>query len=85
MQIEFDPAKEAANFAKHRISLARAADMTMLSVKRDERFDYREERFRAWGPINGEDYCFAFTIRGGVVRAISLRRAHAKEMRKHAP
>jgi hypothetical protein len=42
MQIEFDPAKEAANFAKHRISLARAADMTMLSVKRDERFDYRE-------------------------------------------
>lgn len=47
MTIEFDPAKEATNLTKHRISLVRAADMTMLSVKRDERFDYREKRFRA--------------------------------------
>ena len=47
MDVEFDPAKDDANVAKHGISLARAADMNMLSVKRDGRYDYGEERFRA--------------------------------------
>lgn len=85
MDIEFDPAKDEINRLKHGISLSRAAEMDMLEVKRDERFDYREARFRAWGPIGGENYCFAFTIRDGLLRAISLRRAHAKETRKNAP
>lgn len=32
MEIEFDPAKEAANLAKHEISLARAAELTFVEV-----------------------------------------------------
>ena len=81
--IEFDGTKDATNVAKHGISLARAADLQMLEVRRDNRFDYGEERFRAWGLIDGEAYCLAFTTRNGVVRPISLRRAHIKEMKRN--
>jgi uncharacterized DUF497 family protein len=47
----------------------------------DARFS--EPRFRAYGLIDGVAYCLAYTIRGGAVRAISLRRAHRKEMEQH--
>ena len=85
MQIEFDPDKDAANIAKHGVSLARAVDLEMLAVKQDDRFDYGEMRFRAWGLIEGMAYCLAFTTRDGRVRTISLRRAHEREMKRHAP
>lgn len=85
MKIEFDPTKEEANVAKHGISLSRAVDFEMLAVLRDDRFDYGEARFRAWGLIAGEAYCLAFTIRKDGVRPISLRRAHDKEMKRYVP
>jgi uncharacterized DUF497 family protein len=49
----------------------------------DDRYDYGEVRYRAYGFIDGVAYCLAFTTRNGQVRPISLRRAHAKEMRRH--
>ena len=82
MDIEFDPAKDAANIAKHGVSLARAVDLEILAVIPDERFE--EPRFRAYGMIDGLAHCLAFTLRGPVVRAISLRRAHRKEYRNYA-
>jgi len=85
MEIEFDPAKEASNIAKHHISLARAADLEILKVIEDDRIEYGEVRYRAWGLIDGETYCLAFTARNEKVRAISLRRAHAKEMKRYVP
>lgn len=85
MNIEFDASKDRVNVAKHGVSLARAVDFEMLAVKPDDRFSYGERRFRAWGLIDGVAHCFAFTVRDGRVRAISLRRAHAKEMKRYAP
>ena len=82
---DFDPAKEAVNLAKHGISLARWVDLSVLAIIRDERFDYGEPRFRAYGHIDGTAYCLVFTVRGERYRPISLRRAHAKEMKRHAP
>ena len=81
MQIEFDPDKDAANIAKHGISLARAVDLEVLAYVEDRRF--AEPRFRLYGEIDGEAYCLAGTDRGGTIRAISLRRAHAKELRRY--
>ena len=81
MQIEFDREKDAANIAKHGVSLGRAVDLEVLAYVEDRRF--AEPRFRLYGVIDGEAYCLAGTDRGGVIRAISLRRAHAKEMRRH--
>jgi len=85
MEIEFDPAKDADNIAKHGVSLARAADFEILSFLEDHRAAYGETRYRAWGMIDGVAHCLAFTFRAGRIRAISLRRAHKKEMDRYAP
>lgn len=84
MIIEFDPAKEEANLAKHEISLSRAVDLEILAFIEDDRNDYGEVRYRAWGMIDEKAYCLIFTDRNGVLRAISLRRAHKKEMDRYA-
>lgn len=81
MDIEFDPAKDEANIAKHGISLSSAIELAGIVVVQDERFT--EARFRLYGTIDGVSYCAAVTMRGEVVRIINLRRAHAKEMRRH--
>ncbi len=82
MEIEFDPAKETANVAKHGISLSRAAELIPLVFVADGRFE--EPRYRVYGHIDGVPHCLVATDRGERVRAISLRRAHAKEMKRHA-
>jgi uncharacterized DUF497 family protein len=83
--VEFDPAKEAINLSKHGISLARWADLDILAIVSDDRFEYGEPRYRGYGRIDNLSYCLVFTIRDGRYRPISLRRAHAKEMKRHAP
>ncbi len=81
MEIEFDSDKDASNIEKHGVSLARAADLEVLARVIDDRF--AEERRRACGLIDGVAHCLAYVIRDDRVRAISLRRAHAKEMRRY--
>ena len=83
MDIEFDPAKDAANIAKHGLSLAKAAEMDVQAYVEDERF--AEPRFRLYGMIDGDYYCAAGTERNGKIRIISFRRAHDKEIRRHVP
>jgi uncharacterized DUF497 family protein len=82
VDVDFDAAKDARNVAKHGISLARAVDLEIHAVAQDDRHAYGEPRFRAWGLIDGMAWCLAFTLRDGRVRAISLRRAGAKEWRE---
>ena len=82
MAIEFDPAKDAANIAKHGVPLARAADLEVFARVADGR--YAEPRYRAYGLLDGLPYCLAYVVRGSIVRAINLRRAHQKEFRRHA-
>jgi uncharacterized DUF497 family protein len=79
----FDPKKDASNIARHGISLARATEMVIARFRTDDRFDYGEVRYRAWGHIDGVAHCLVYTIRDGKVRPISLRRAHAKEMKRY--
>lgn len=84
MDISFDPAKDAANIAKHGLSFADFDGFDAEpSVVVDDRAEYGETRYRAFGRVDGKGRCLAFTIRDGKVRAISLRRAHEKEMRRY--
>lgn len=83
MPVEFDPEKDALNIAKHGVSLSRAVDLEILAFIEDDRGEYGETRFRAWGLIDGNAYRLAFAHRGDKVRAISLRRAHKKEMDRY--
>jgi uncharacterized DUF497 family protein len=82
---DFDPAKDAINLSKHGVSLARWVDLDVRAIVNADASDYGEPRYRAYGLIDGVAYCLVFTIRGGRYRPISLRRAHAKEMKRHAP
>jgi uncharacterized protein len=83
-RIEFDPAKDEINIAKHGISLSRAVDIKVLAIIEDERFDYGEIRFRAFGLIDDQPYCLVFAERNNSLRAISLPRAHDKEISRYA-
>ncbi len=83
MEIVFDPAKDALNLAKHGVSLAAAAEFEIHVVVPDDRRNYDEDRFNAFGLLAGRFYCLTFTVRNGQVRAISLRRARAREYRRH--
>lgn len=85
MEITFDLAKDAANVAKHGLSLARAGDLEVLAFLEDDRTDYGETRYRAWGLLDDKPHCLVFTERDGALRAISLRRAHKREMDRYVP
>ena len=81
MEIEFDAAKDQANIAKHGVSLGAATNLEILAVVEDRRFS--ESRYRLYGLLDGAPFCLAATLRNGIVRAISFRRAHQKEYRRH--
>lgn len=85
MTVSFDPAKDAINRAKHGLSLARAdeVDLRTAVVRPDDRLDYGEPRWRAYGMLDGRLPMLAFTVRRGTLRAISLRRANARETRRY--
>lgn len=85
MRIEFDPAKDAANQAKHGVSLALAVelDWDAALVWVDARFEYEELRMIALAPKTEILYYVAFVERGAARRIISLRRANRREVRHY--
>ena len=84
MAISFDPEKDAANFAKHGLSLADFAGFDAEPVViADARFDYGETRFVALGRIDDLPHAVVYTRRGETMRVIGFRRAHAKELRRY--
>jgi len=86
VEIEFDPDKDAINRQKHSRSLADAErmDFGTAAVAPDRRYVYGEDRFQAHGLIDGRLHVLVFTMRGNVLRAISLRKANPREVKRHA-
>ena len=82
MRIEFDPAKDVANQAKHGVSLALAIELDWEAalVWVDTRFEYEELRMIALAPKTEILYYVAFVERGSARRIISLRRANRREV-----
>jgi uncharacterized DUF497 family protein len=85
MRVEFDPAKDKANVAKHGVSLALAKqlDWDAALVWVDDRFDYDEVRMITLAPETDTLYYVAFVDRGNVRRIISLRRAERREVKSY--
>ena len=86
MDVIFDPAKDAANQAKHGLSLTQAADLDFASalIVVDDRFDYREERLFAVGYLGERLVALAFVeLEPDLVRSISLRYATPAERRRY--
>ncbi len=84
MRVEFDSDKDAANIAKHGLSLGDFQGFDkQATVVADTRTDYGELRFVALGRIDGVPHAIVYARRGDAMRLIGFRRAHEKELRRH--
>lgn len=86
MNITFDAAKDAANIAKHGVSLvdAERIEWDTLSARPDRRQDYGELRVIGFAYVGLRLFCVVFTDRGDERRVISLRKANAREVADYA-
>ena len=86
MQIEFDPAKDAINLGKHGVSLSFGSqvlsDPARLDVL-DVRVDYGEDRFIAYGLVDGRVWVCVFTNRPAAYRILSVRKANERETERY--
>jgi uncharacterized DUF497 family protein len=83
MDVEFDDVKDAANLAKHGVSLALGAVVLANPIGEvvDDRRDYGEHRINAFGLVEGRLFACTYTIRNDAHRIISVRRASKQEQR----
>ena len=88
MDFEWDETKNASNRIKHKVGFEVMGrfDWERSSVRTDNRQDYGEVRFLAYGPIDGLGlHVVAFTMRGDKYRIISLRPFGRKDHRYYEP
>ena len=85
MKYSWNENKRLETIKKRSIDFAIAYDFSWdtASVIADTRSDYGEDRFVATGYIADRLYVMAFTIRGDIVRIISLRKANDREMKTY--
>ncbi len=90
MNVTFDPAKDAANLAKHGLSLLDVVgfEWDAALVWPDKRRDYGEPRMVGLVPVNDRLFCVVFVDRPSEQpterRIISLRKANNREVKRYA-
>jgi hypothetical protein len=82
----WDERKRVSNLRKHGVDFAivQNFDFETALVLRDNRKNYGEERYRAYGTINGRLHALVFTRREGRIRVISLRKSNTREIANYA-
>ena len=85
MEISYDPAKDEKNIRERGLSFeqARLFDFETAVVLVDDRHEYGEIRYRAFGELDGRLHVLVFTMRGETVHVISLRRANKREVKRY--
>ena len=86
IELEWDEAKRQRTLKERGIDFKLAryvlADPDMV-CRIDDRRNYTETRYIAYGMVYSEILCLCYTMRGKVHRVISLRRTHKKERIKY--
>ena len=87
VRVEFDPAKNEINVAKHGVSLVAAEtfDWDTALVVEDDRFDYGERRFYALGYIGDRLHTLIYADGGDEdsIRAIGLWASVRSEVKRY--
>lgn len=85
MNIEFDPAKDTANIAKHGMSLTLAAKIECSDVlcAPDIRRDHGEVREISFTLIEQRLYVVVFVQRSVVMRTVSLPKGNSREVKSY--
>lgn len=87
MQIEFDPEKRELTLIHRGLDMA-DAELVLSSTNLtfpDLRHEYGEKRFISIGLIDDRMVYIAWTLRNGVYRIISMRKANDREQKKYGP
>lgn len=81
MKIVYDPNKRASNLEKHGLDFQDAAEVFAGPTfdRPDDRHDYGEERIRTLGFLGTTLVNVVWTLREGVRRIISMRKANDRE------
>ena len=81
--MSYDAAKRAATLAERGLNFADAIQLFpgVLATLSDDRMNYRERRYISAGHIADRMVVMVWTPRGNTRRIISMRYAHAKEIR----
>ena len=83
MQFSFDPEKSARNVTERHLPFERVREMDWQNayIVKDDRQDWGERRFKAFGMLDGRLHIAVFTPRNDTLRIISFRRASRQEER----
>lgn len=86
MRVHFDPRKSERNVRERGLPFEKAADFdfeqAMIFV--DDRRNYGETRYVAIGTLDRRLHVLCFTEAADGIRVISLRKANAREVARHA-
>jgi uncharacterized protein len=85
MKLEFDPGKNERNITLRGISFEDAArfEWDTAVIIPDDRREYGEPCYRAFGVIDNRLHALVFTPRKEAIRVISLRKANHREVRRY--
>lgn len=83
LQYEWDEEKRRTNIAKHRLDFFDASSVFDGQNIQWESFGYGGPRWIAVGLITNAAIAVVFTMRGQVVRIISVRRARKHEQQRY--
>ena len=86
MRISYDPAKNDRNIRDRGVSFDAAADFDFDQAlfQVDDRRQYGETRYVALGMLYERLHVLCFTEAPDGIRVISLRKANAREVTRHA-
>ena len=83
MELEFDPAKDAANQDKHGIDFVAPQELWNVPAFDQPSPFVRESRRLRTAKLDGRDWTAVYTLRGERVRLISVRRARPEEVTRY--
>lgn len=85
MEVSFDPTKNAQNIELRGLSFERAAEFEFATawILVDNRKDYGETRYRAFGFLEERLHALVFTETKAGIRVISFRKANKREERRY--
>lgn len=86
MEFEWSEAKSDACFEGRGFDFAYVLrcffDQQRL-ISPDARFDYGEDRYQLLGQVDNRLFFVAYTLRAGVIRIISARKANQREIKRY--
>jgi uncharacterized protein len=85
MKIDFDPSKNIKNLLERGLSFGRVAefDFETAQLVIDNRHDYGETRYRAFGFLDHRLHVLVFVEIVGGIRVISFRKANKREVKHY--